>query len=88
MSQHHEQRQERSRLKNQTKALYQATRRANPVVRNLEQSSDTGRRRIAREVLGVREQEQSANTQQRTVAREEPGVGEQRREEEQPADTV
>jgi hypothetical protein len=88
MSQHHEQQHEKSRLKNQTKAFYQATRHANPVVRSLEQSSDTGRRRIAREVLGVREQEQSVNTQQRAVAREEPGVGEQRREQEQPADTV
>jgi hypothetical protein len=36
-------------LKNQTKALYQAQRRANPVVRSLEQSSDTGQKRIARE---------------------------------------
>jgi hypothetical protein len=68
MSQHHEQQQERSRLKNQTKALYQATRRANPVVRSLEQSSNTGQKRIAREVPGVREQEQSANTQQKAVA--------------------
>jgi hypothetical protein len=67
-SQHHEQQQERSRLKNQTKALYQATRRANPVVRSLEQSSNTGQKRIAREVPGVREQEQSANTQQKAVA--------------------
>ena len=65
MSQRHEQQQERSRLKNQTKALYQAQRRANPVVRSLEQSSNTGQRRIAREVLGVQEQEQSANSQQR-----------------------
>ena len=65
MSEHHEQQQERMRLKNQTKALYQAQRSANPVVRSLEQSSNTGRRRIAREVLGVQEQEQSANTQQR-----------------------
>ena len=92
MSQHHEQQQERSRLKNQTKALFQATRRANPVVRSLEQSSDTGRKRIAREEPGVREQrreqEQPANTRQRAVAREEPGVREQRREQEQPADTV
>jgi hypothetical protein len=77
MSQHQEQQQERSRLKNQTKALYQAQRCANPVVRSLEQSSDTGQRRIAREVLGVQEQEQSANTQQQAVAREEPGVQEQ-----------
>ena len=87
MSQHHEQQQERSRFKKQTNALYQAQKPANPVVRSLEQSSDTGRRRIAREVLGVREEEQSANTQQRAVAREEPGVREQRREQEQPANT-
>jgi len=84
MSQHHEQQQVRSQLKNQTKALYQAQRRVNPVVRSLEQSYNTGRRRIAIEVPGVREQEQSANTQQRAVAREEPGV----REQEQPADTA
>ena len=87
MSQHHEQQQERIRLKNQTKALYQATRRANPVLRSLEKSSDTGRKRIAREEPGVREQrreqEQPANTRQRAVAREEPGVREQRREQEQ-----
>ena len=92
MSQNHEQQQERSRLKNQTKALYQATRRANPVVRSLEQSSDTARKRIAREEPGVREQrreqEQPADTVRRAVAREEPGVREQRREQEQPADTV
>jgi len=79
MSQHHEQQQERRRLKNQTKSLYQAQRRANPVVRSLEQSSDTGRRRIAREVLGVRDHE----SEQRAVAREEPGV----REQEQSANT-
>ena len=74
MRQHHEQQQERIRLKNQTKALYQATRRANPVVRSLEQSSDTARRRIAREEPGVREYEQPANTTHRAVARDEPGV--------------
>jgi hypothetical protein len=79
MSQLHEQQQERRQLKNQTKALYQAQRRANPVVRSLEQSSDTGRRRIAREVLGVRDHE----SEQRAVAREEPGV----REQEQSANT-
>ena len=43
-------------MKNQTKALYQATRRADPVVRMLEQSSDTERKRITREEPGVREQ--------------------------------
>jgi hypothetical protein len=67
-------------LKNQTKALCQAQRRANPVVRSFEQSSDTGRRRIAREVLGVRDHE----SEQRAVAREETGV----REQEQPVDAV
>jgi len=92
MSQHHEQQQERIRLKNQTKALYQATRHVNPVLSSLEQSSDTGWKRIAREEPGVREQrreqEQPADTMRRAVAREEPGVQEQRREQEQPADTV
>ena len=39
MSQHHEQQQERRRLKNKTKARYQAQRRANPVVRSLERST-------------------------------------------------
>jgi len=91
MSQHHEQQQERRQLKNQTKALYQAQRRANPVVRSLEQSSDTGKKRIAREKPGVREQrleqEQPADTMRRSVAREEPGVREQRQEQEQPANT-
>jgi hypothetical protein len=48
-------------LKNQTKALYQATRRANPVVRSLEQSSDTARKRIAREEPGVREPSDSSS---------------------------
>ena len=92
MSQDNEQQQERRRLKNQTKAIYQATRRANPVTRSLEQSSDTARKRIAREEPGVREQrrehEQPADTVRRAVAREEPGVQEQRREQEQPASTV
>jgi len=83
MSQDHEQQQEMIRLKNQTKALYQATRCANPVLRSLEQSSDTARKRIAREKPGVREQrreqEQPADTVRRAVAREELGVQEQRR---------
>jgi len=93
MSQHHEQQQERSRLKNQTKAFYQAQRHANPLVRSLEKSSDTGRRRIAREEPGpgMREQrckqEQPANTRQQALAREEPGVREQRRKQEQPGNT-
>ena len=92
MSQDNEQQQERRRLKNQTKAIYQATRRANPVTRSLEQSSDTARKRIAREEPGVREQrwehEQPADTVRWAVAREEPVVREQRQEHEQPADTV
>jgi len=90
MSQHHEQQQEKSQLKNQTKALYQTTRCANPVVRRLEQSSDTERKLIAREEPGVREQrreqEQPADTLRQAVAREELGVREQRQEQEQPAD--
>jgi len=77
MSQHHEQQQEKSGMKTQARALYQATRCADAVVRSLEQSSNTGRICIAREVPGVQEQEQSANTQQRAVARDEPGVLEQ-----------
>jgi len=89
MSQDHEQQQERILLKNQTKALYQVTRRANPVLRSLEQSSDTARKRIAREEPRVREQrqeqEQPADTVRQAVAREEPG--EQRQEQEQPANT-
>jgi hypothetical protein len=44
-------------MKNQTKALYQAQRRANPVVRSLEQSSDNVRRRNAHTNQAVREQE-------------------------------
>jgi len=87
MSQHHEQQQEKSWLKNQTKALYQAQRHSNPVERSLEQSSDTGQKRIAREEPRVRELEQPADTMRRSVAREEPGVQEQRREQEQPANT-
>jgi len=62
MSQHHEQQKEKSGMKKQAKALYQATRRADAVVKSLEQSSNTGRRRIAREVPEMQEQEQSANT--------------------------
>ena len=58
--------------KKQTKALRQAQRRANPVLRSLEQSSDTARKRIAREEPGVREHE----IEQRAAAREEPGVRE------------
>jgi len=84
MSQDHEQQQERSQLKNQTKALYQAERRANPVVRSLEQSSDTGQKCIAREEPGVREQRRE---QEQPADTKEPGVREQRQEQEQPANT-
>jgi len=53
MSQHHEQQEEKSGVKKQAKAFYQATRRVDAVVRSLEQSANTGRRCIAREVPGV-----------------------------------
>ena len=66
--------------KKQTKALYQAQRRANPVKRSLEQSSDTVRRRNARTNQAVQEHE----SEQRAAAREVPGV----REQEQSANTV
>jgi hypothetical protein len=66
--------------KKQTKALYQAQRRANPVKRRLEQSSNTVRRRSACTNQAVREHE----TEQRAAAREVPGV----REQEQSANTV
>ncbi len=56
--------------KNQTKALYQAQRRANPEVRSLEQSSNTVRRCNARTSQAVQEHE----SEQRAAAREEPGV--------------
>ncbi len=66
--------------KNQTKALYQARRRANPVVRSLEQSSDNVRRRNAHTNQAVQKHE----SEQRAAAREEPGV----REQEQSANTL
>ncbi len=66
--------------KNQTKALNQARRRANLVVRSLEQSSNTVRRRNARTNQAVQEHK----SEQRAATREEPGVQEQ----EQSADTV
>ena len=59
--------------KNQTKALYQAQRRANPVVRSLEQSSNTVRQCNACTNQAVQEHE----SEQRAAAREEPGVQEQ-----------
>ena len=64
----------------QTKALCQAQRRADPVKRRLEQSSNTVRRRSARTNQAVQEHE----SEQRAAAREEPGV----REQEQSANTV
>jgi hypothetical protein len=54
------------------KALYQRQRRANPVVRSLEQSSNNVQRRNARTNQAVREHE----SEQRAAAREEPGVRE------------
>ncbi len=68
--------------KKQTKALYQAQRRADPVKRSLEQSSDTVRRRNARTNQAVQEHE----SEQRAAAREVPGV--RVREQEQSANTV
>jgi hypothetical protein len=59
--------------KNQTKALYQVRRHANPVVRSLEQSSDNVRRRNAHTNQAVQEHE----SEQRAAARDEPGVQEQ-----------
>ena len=53
--------------KKQTKALRQAQRRANPVTRRLEQSSDTVRRRSAHTNQAVR-------TVRRGIARDEPGA--------------
>ena len=60
------------------KALYQWQRRANPVVRSLEQSPDNVRRRNACTNQAVQEHE----SEQRAAAREELGV----REQEQSAD--
>ncbi len=62
--------------KNQTKALYQVQRHANPVVRSLEQSSNTVQRCNARTNQAVQEHE----SEQRAAAREEPGVQEQESE--------
>ena len=56
--------------KKQTKALYQAQRRANPVKRSLEQSSNTVRRRNACTNQAVQEHE----SEQRAAAREVPGM--------------
>ncbi len=54
-------------------ALYQAQRRANPVVGSLEQSSDTVHQHNARTNQAVQEHE----SEQWAAAREEPGVREQ-----------
>ena len=69
--------------KNQTKKalnLYQAQRRANPVRRSLDQSSDTVRRHNARTNQAVQVHE----SEQRAAARDVPGV----REQEQSANTM
>ncbi len=73
--------------KNQTKALYQVQRHADPVVRSLELSSNTVRRRNARTNQAVQEHDseqraaareeprvQEHESEQRAIAREEPGV--------------
>ena len=62
------------------KALYQRQRRANTVVRSLEQSSDNVQQRNARTNQAVREHE----SEQQAAAREDLGV----REQEQSAHTV
>ncbi len=59
--------------KNQTKALFQAGMRANPVVRSLEQSSNTVQQRNARTNQAVQEHK----SEQRAATREEPVVREQ-----------
>ena len=56
--------------KKQTKALYQAQRRANPVKRSLEQSSNTVQRHNACTNQAVQEHE----PEQQAAAREVPGV--------------
>ncbi len=66
--------------KNQTKALYQAQRHANPVVRSLEQSSNTVRQHNAHTNQAV----QGHESEQWAATREEPGVQEQ----EQSANTM
>ena len=62
--------------KKQTKALHQAQRRADPVKRRLEQSSNTVQRRSARTNQAVQEHE----SEQQAAAREEPGVREHKSE--------
>ena len=56
--------------KKQIKALYQAQRRADPVKRRLEQSSDTAQRQSARKNHAVQVHE----SEQQAAAREVPGV--------------
>ncbi len=56
--------------KKQIKALYQAQRRANPVKRRLEQSSNTVQRRSAR----INQVVQDHESDQRAAARKVPGV--------------
>ncbi len=70
--------------KKQTKALRQSQRRADPIKRRLEQSSNAVRRRSARTNQTVQEHEQSSNTVQRRSARTNQAV----QEHEQLANTV
>ena len=53
--------------RSQRRAAYQAQRCADPVLRSLEQSSDTEQRAIARTNPVVRSLEQSADTEQQAV---------------------
>ncbi len=62
--------------KKQAKALRQGQRRADPVKRRLEQSSDTVQRRSARTNQAVQEYEQSSNTVRRRSARTNQAVQE------------
>ena len=56
--------------KKQTKALHQAQRRADPVKRRLEQSSDTVRRRSARTNQAVQEHESEQRADSKQVTAE------------------
>ncbi len=56
--------------KKQTKALHQAQRRADPVKRRLEQSSDTVRRRSARTNQAVQEHESEQQADSKQVPAE------------------
>ena len=64
--------------KKQIKALYQAQRRANPVKRRLEQSSDTVQRQ--RRSAHINQAVQDHESEQQAAAREVSGVREQETE--------